>query len=77
MKTTIFVALLGLTLAGCTSTENQETSARNFDDSYTPTGSHIARKTVDRSNGVQMVNKEEFQRSIEMNNPTIAGPGRQ
>ncbi|UTY60389.1 hypothetical protein [Massilia sp. erpn] len=75
MKTTIFAALLGLTLAGCASTGNQEEAGRNFEDSYVPTGSHIARKTVDRD-GVQTVNKEEFRRSIE-NNPMTTGPGRQ
>ncbi|NVE01633.1 hypothetical protein [Massilia sp. BJB1822] len=75
MKATIFAAVLGLSLAGCASTEGQDSSARNMDDSYTPTGSHIARKTVDRSSGVQMVNKEEFQRSIEMNNSAVSNPG--
>ncbi|MBB3118607.1 hypothetical protein [Pseudoduganella violacea] len=77
MKTTMWVAVLGFALAGCASTGKQEEVARNFEDSYTPTGSHIARKTVDRSNGVQSVNKEEFQRTMEMSSPSAVDPSRQ
>ncbi|AKU21802.1 membrane lipoprotein lipid attachment site-containing protein [Massilia sp. MB5] len=76
MKTIIFVAVLGFALTGCAGTGNQADVAHSFEDSYTPTGSHIARKTVERSNGVQTVNKEEFQRTMEMSNPSPVSTGR-
>lgn len=65
MKTTIFLAVLGFALAGCASTTAPDNSAATFEDTYTPTGSHIARKTVERNNGVQIVSKEDLQRSLD------------
>lgn len=71
MKTTFFLALAGLALAGCASTAPQDGSPAVFDETYTPTGSHIARKNVDRNNGVQVMSKEELQRSLEASRAAV------
>lgn len=62
-------------LAGCASTGEQdaERSAR-MEDTYVPTGSSIARRTVDRASAVKSASKEELENARIMGGGSLNQP---
>jgi|GEM_PF-4411870 len=49
-------------LAGCAATETRDGAQRaGAEEAYVPTGSLIARRSVDRNSAVKTANKEEFE----------------
>jgi hypothetical protein len=62
-------------LAGCATEGTQASAQRSApDETYVPTGSSIARRTVDRASAVKGVSKEDVENSRMMGGGTLNLP---
>ena len=76
MKQTILL-LIGCSalLAGCATEGTQDGAQRaSSEEAYVPTGSSIARRTVDRAGAVKGVSKEDVENSRMMGGGTLNLP---
>jgi hypothetical protein len=71
----LLAAACAALLSGCATEGTQESAARTGpDETYVPTGSSIARRTVDRASAVKGISKEDVENSRMMGGGTLNLP---